>query len=389
MDNAVFAFTAYMVLSFLWGISSGHDLQYALSDVLPVLEMYACYFLAMRIPLSGGMARGLLYLTLAFLAARGAWQLWLFFSGNSGSFLPPVYEQVEQGGTDIGGFWFLKLLDPLLGLSLAPAFGILFLAPEGKLRSLAIITLGIASAVLILALERAEWLATLGCLLVASRLVKQNRSTILHRVAIILGTLAVIIVVVSALLQSVSLDLGDVFQSRLDYTQQQAFDPQNSLQMLRLLEFKTAADAFVSSPLVGHGLGQGLTTDVFDGYSYQSASIHNYFLVLAASTGLIGIGLFAWLATRASKVLLALYRSLCGTDRMLALFSALGMLWYAVFITFHPVYTAYHVPALLGVFVGVAVSQAHFKQRQIASADKRLAGNMRDGGGAILGQVVS
>jgi len=118
-------------VNFVWAIRSGNDASFATNELIPVAEMYACYWLALRIRMSDKARRRLLYVTLALVSMRGAWQLVLFASGNAGSLVPPVFERAELADTVINGAVYTKLFDPLQGLGLV---GVQFQVREERMR---------------------------------------------------------------------------------------------------------------------------------------------------------------------------------------------------------------------------------------------------------------
>jgi hypothetical protein len=361
IDRAAFVFAAYMAVNCLLGILNGNDGSSGLNELAPVVELYVCFWLAVRMSFSEKTIRTILTLTLVAVGTRAAWQLLLFVAGRAGSIIPPVYDTSEQAEfvADVG-FRIVRLLDPVSCLHVAAAFALLVSSGVGESRRLVITTFVLTGAVLILSLERAEWLATIVCVLVILYLCKQNRVATVLRLGLSLAVIIVTFVALSWFFQKLSLDLDEVFLDRMiGYTQEQLLDPQNSLQELRLLEYSTIGRAFSTAPVFGHGLGANLGTDVFDGSSQRFVPIHNYFLNLLANAGLVGIGLFAYLAFAAGTTLVRLYLSAESSfKRGLTLYSIVALLWYAVFVSFHPIYSAYHIPALLGFYVGVALSLA-------------------------------
>lgn len=378
IDSAALAFTAYMALNCAWGIYRGNNSIFAVNDLLPVVEMYACYWLAVRTRFSQKSAQRLVYLLLALVAARGAWQILLFLTGKAGTIVPPVFDNPDSTGINILGSWFVRLFDPIQALFVAPAVVFFLVLPPEKLRRLSVITLTVGVVALVLSFERAEWIATIVCVAGIVYFARKRTGNTLRRVALAFGAVSVALLLISRFFEDLSLSLDTILSSRLiDYTQQQVFDPRNSLQMVRLLEYGTAKTALLSSPLFGHGLGRGLGTVVSNGFSLDFVPIHNYFLNLLATAGLVGAVLLLYLAVQVAKTLLARYRSASDPfDRGFILSSMAGMVWYAIFISFHPVYSAYHIPALLGIYVGAAVSftggiEAEFPRRNLGRSDFR------------------
>jgi hypothetical protein len=355
---SAFLFCSYVVANGVWAIHSGNDPWFAANELIPVVEMYVCYWLALRFRISPTAVRNLLGLTLAAVAARGAWQLLLFATGNAGSLVPPVFERAELADTVIDGASYTKLIDPIQGLGFVMALVFVLVLPASRLRRLAIVTVAVTGAVQVLSLERAEWIATLLSFAAVMYVLKSRATRAFFRTAAVLVPCAALALLVSITLKKDSLSLGEILRTRtVDFTEQQLFDPRNTLQAVRLLEFGTALDAFASSPLAGQGMGRDLRTEVFDGYSVILVPIHNYYLNLLANAGLIGVGLLGYLALRVARVLRTRYRSARSAfDRSLILGSFAALLWYAIFMAFHPVYSAFHLPAFLGCYLGLSVT---------------------------------
>ncbi|HEX2775341.1 MAG TPA: O-antigen ligase family protein [Candidatus Acidoferrales bacterium] len=360
LDKAAFFFVTYMALNCISSVYRGNNWLPVLNEFIPIAEMYAAYWLASRIPFNRKHAQQLLIFVLALVAARATWQLALFFAGKADTITPPVYKSADRAMIPLFGVWFVRLIDPLLGLHVGASLAIFLASPVGFVRRLAAFTLAATGCALVLSFERAELLAAIVCVLVVLYFRRKQLLKIYARLAIILVVSVVGLTLLGSLFKGFSVGLADVLIARMiDYTRQQLFDPQNSLQQLRLLELVTVKNAFVSAPLVGLGLGSGVGTDVFGGTGTEYVPIHDYFLGLLANSGLVGFGLLTYLVYQTFRRLLFIHRtSQSSFERSWVTFSVVSMVWYGIFVAFHPVFSAYHIPALLGVYVGVTISMA-------------------------------
>lgn len=359
IEAAASLFVAYMVLNCVWSIWRGNNLDYAFNELIPVAEMYVAYRLAVRTRFSHKSVRQFVCLIFVFVAARGAWQIFLFLIGKAGTVVPPVFgDNADWANINISGFEFTRLFDPIQGLYLAPAFSFVLVLLSGRLRRVSALMLLVGSLVLALGLERGEWIASIICVFVVICLVRKRAADVFRRVTIGLAAIAAVGALMSMFLRNLPMSLGTILLDRLvGYTEQQVLDPRNSLQAVRFLEYVTTKNALASSALFGHGLGSGLGTVVSDGISLQFIPIHNYFLNLLANAGLVGAGLLLYLTVRLAKTLFERLKHARYTfDLGLVLSSIVAVLWYAVFSAFHPVYSSYHLPALLGIYVGITIS---------------------------------
>lgn len=346
-----------MAANCVWSASRGVPWNAALNELVPISEMYGCFWIASRTRWSGQSAQRLLCFILVLVAIRGLWQLGYFALGKADLLIPPVSGAGHWAAEDISGYAFTRLFDPVTGIHAAIAFALYWNVAQGWLRRLAVLVMGVGVTVLILGLTRAEWIGTVICIILVVAGGKKPAHGMRH-VLTALGVLVISGIALSLFFQKTTLDLGDVLATRaFTYTQQQLFDPRDSRQDLRLLEIATATDAFRTAPLFGHGLGSDLGTLVSDSTSVQFASIHNYYLNLLANAGLAGLLLFVLLAARVGIGLRWLARSAQNSMQRCYLAAAtVGLIWYGVLVCFHPIFSAYHIPSLLGFYMGVAVS---------------------------------
>ena len=358
--GAAFGFLAYMTLNGVWSILHGTDARAALNELVPVYEMYACFWLTTRLGWSEQKARQLILVILACVAARGLLQLGYFAVGKADLLIPPIKAAGEWSADDVSGYSFTRLIDPVSGLHVAIAFIVYWSGVGARLRVVSLLALATATSVLILGLMRSEWLGTAVCIALVLGWSRRRASRVLRQVVVVLGVLALSWVSLSLFFEKVSLNLGEMLSDRLiSYSREQMFNPQNSLQILRLLEIETLRTAFVSAPLFGHGLGTLSGTVVSNGSDSQFVVFHNYYFGLIANAGAIGIGLLIFVVWRVSRSL----RSLSGlaespVQRACMLTAMAGLVWYGIFMGFQPILSAYHIPSLLGVYLGLAVSLA-------------------------------
>lgn len=370
--RAATVFLVYMAANCLLSILQGNKWHLAFGELIPVLETYACFWLATRLVSTEKSARTLLASVLILVAIRAALQLVLFVLGKSDALIPLIYDPSEQANAEYfaEGLSFVRPIDPVAGLHACIAFTLFLVLPPGKLRRFAIVTAGVTSAVSILGLFRSEWIASFVCMAVVLYITRDRlkglRKSLLSALAVLIAAFALLWFVFARQ----SIQLGDLLSNRIfDYTEQQAFDPQNSLQALRILELSTVSDAFRSAPIFRHGLGSGFGTMVSAGGSEEFVIFHNFYFNLLADAGLVGVILLFLLAEKVIRLLLSLYASAeSPLTRGLLLISVVGLLWQAIYSGFEPILLAYHIPILLGVYLGCAVSLSIKDQERPAAA---------------------
>jgi O-antigen ligase len=329
-----------------------------MNELVPVSEMYGCFWLATHIKYSHRDVQRLVLLVLILVAARGLWQLGYFVLGKADLLIPPIKVAEEWSAEDVSGYSFTRLIDPVSGIHVAVAFALYWSAARGALRFVTLMTMGIGTAVLILGMIRAEWIGTVVCIALVIVRGKRLGSRTLRHLLPALGILLICWTGLALFFQRVSLDLGDILVGRLfTYTQEQLFAPRDSLQVLRFLEVATVTDAFKSAPLFGHGLGNELGTVVSNGGSYEFVVVHNYYLNMLGNAGLTGILLLAYLACRVLQTTRKLLTvAEYPMQRAYILMATVGLIWYGILLGFQPIFSAYHIPSLLGIYLGIGVS---------------------------------
>lgn len=369
LHSAAICFVSYMVANCAVSIQSGNKWFEASSELVPILEIFACYMLAANLRITNRSAKLLLVVSLLLVTSRAALQLILFADRQFSSLASPLYDASDWdwGSYEFNGVWFIRLIDPVSGLFVALAFAILCAGARGVLRTNAIVVSVVTASVSLLGLMRSQWLASSVCIVATLYMLRTRIRSLIHGLLVFCGVALAVIVVLSLSLQISSLSIRDLLLGRaVDYTRQQVFDPQNSMQMLRLLEIGTAWRAFETSPIFGHGLGSGIGTAIANPRStIDFTTIHNYYLNLAANAGLVGLGLLAFLGLRIAKSVRSLIKSArSDVERIFVLASVVGLFWYAVLMAFEPFYSTYHIAGLLGILWGVAVSMLGSRIRQ-------------------------
>jgi O-antigen ligase len=357
ISHAAFLFLAYMTLNAAWSISRGIPWNAALNELVPVYEMYGCFWLATHMKYDYKDAQRLLCFVLLIVAARGLWQVVYFFLGKADVLIPPIKTATDWGAEEISGYSFTRLFDPLPGVHVAIAFALFWTAARGAMRSITLLAMGVGTAVLILGLTRSEWIGTLLCIALVVVSGKKLTSGLRH-VALAFGILLITGTVLSLFFQRMSLDLGEIMAARaFTYTQEQLSASDDSLQALRFLEVATATDAFKSSPVFGAGLGSDLQTQVSDGTASSFVVIHNYYLNLLANAGLTGALLLVFLVGTVWWTLRQIPRTPENSFQLAcAVVASAGLVWYGILVCFQPIFSAYHIPSLLGIYLGIAVS---------------------------------
>lgn len=346
VETAASLFIVFMVLNASIAIFSGNNWVDALSELVPLMEVFFCFILVGRIVFDENTASKWLRWALWFALARAAWQLLLIFVGDP--IIPPIYGQADRFKAEVAvaNFSYVRPIDPVTGLFVTIAI-ILYLF--GVHRRLALVTTGAAGAVSLLGLTRSEWIASMVCILMLFILAKRQ---LLRQMIYVLITIGLAMYALTVAVP----DFGEFLQARLiDYTVQQVDAPTDELQQLRILEYFTAAEKFKEAPLLGHGLGSGFGTVVFNGSYLQFVQFHNYYLNLLSNAGLAGMALLAIVAARAARYGVKMYRA-CSVDfnRAVVVCAIASLLWWGIFIAFQPVYSSYHVTVLVGTLFGMS-----------------------------------
>lgn len=364
VDLAAGVFLGYMSLNCIVSLVLGHPVNNTAADVVAPLEMYLGFQIAKRVQLSKYFLGTLLRWILILATARAAWQV---FCALAQIHLPvPIYGPLDKMPLgEIGRFIYERPFDPVSGMMFAVALILYAFEIERRLSLLAAI---VATIFLIVGLTRSEWIAGVGAILVAT-----SYADMLGRA---FGILAAIGLILTAGFL-VSPDLREALSDRL-FTQtmeqitsaeqaassgggpvasseQTTAPPKDSVRALRILEFYTAFDAFKTAPIFGHGLGSSFGTEVsYLGTDRFFVQLHNSYLNLLVNAGLVGVGLLLFVMLKVRQFLLLGLRHIDVNVRALFCVGA-GMLgWYGIFMGFQPIYSAYHLPVLIGTFWGFA-----------------------------------
>lgn len=359
VETIALVFLVFMTLNAVIAVFNGNGWVDALSELVPVLEVFLCFVLVARIRFDERTATTWLRWILWFVLARAAWQLLLIFVGSP--VIPPIYGQYDRFKAEVvvANFAYVRPIDPVAGLFVPIAF---ILYVFGVHRRLSLWIVAIAGAVSLLGLTRSEWIASVVCLLM---LLGFTRRRMLRQALLALLTLALAAWILTAAVP----EFGDFVQTRLfEYTAQQVDNPSDELQALRILEFDTAWEKFKQAPFLGHGLGSGFGTVVFNGSDLQFVQFHNYYLNLLANAGLVGLFMLLLVVYYAAKFGIKMYKTSVGDfQRAVVLCAVACLLWWGIFVAFQPIYSSYHVTVLVGTFFGMA---------QALTCRKRTAGRV-------------
>ena len=346
IESIALAFLVLMTLNAAIAVLSGNGWVGALNELIPVLEVFLCFVLVSRVRFDELTAAKWLRWILWFVLARAAWQLLLVSTGSP--VIPPIYGQDDRFKAEVitSNFAYVRPIDPIAGLFVAMA---LILYVFGIHRRLSLWIVAVAGAVSLLGLTRSEWIASTGCLVM---LLAFTRRKMLRQAIFALLTLALAVYVLTVAVP----EFGEFVQTRLfEYTAQQIDAPTDELQALRFLEFDTAAEKFRQAPVLGHGLGSGFGTVVFNGSDLQFVQFHNYYLNLLANAGLVGLLVLVLVVYCAAKFGIEMYKASAGNLQRAIVLCAMGsLLWWGIFVAFQPIYSSYHVTILVGTFFGMA-----------------------------------
>lgn len=338
-------FVLFMTANCAIGILLGNYWVNAITELVPILEFYFCFEITSRYTASDSSTKGVLELSMILVSLRAGWQLLMISLGHS--VVPPAYSDVGEDfspSTAIGEFQFIRPIDPISGMHFVISFTLLSYLVFPKLSALVLtLTGGLVS----IGLLRGEWIATLFCIAVVTLLTLRRTSW--RSIKILMGIFIALVVcslVFSGFWQTMT-------ERLIEYTIEQFTSSDNSLQALRRVEWLTAWEGFESSPLFGHGLGSMLSTAVFEGKNLQFVYIHNYFLNVIASSGILGVLFLLVLSSRALRMLHSAWKmSSSEMTEVMTLCSGTAYIWFGLVMVFHPFYT-YHVPVVLGTYFGL------------------------------------
>jgi O-antigen ligase len=379
VDIASAVFLGYLSLNCIVSLVLGHPINNTIAEIVAPLQMYLCFQGAKRIEVSREVVGALLKWMLIFAIARAAWEI---FTTLTLVHLPaPIYGSLDKIPLGvIGRFVYERPFDPVSGMMFAVA---LMLYAFGIERRLALLAAIVTAVVLILGMTRSEWIAGIAAIFIATLYAGELAKA--ARIFAVIGlVLATEFFFSPDLRQALSDRLITQTVDQITLSEQitspgaaspgeaassgQATPPRNHVGALRILEFRTAFNEFKTAPLFGHGLGSSFGTEVsYDGEDPSLIQLHNSYLNLLASAGIVGISLLLIALLKVRQFLLLGLRH---SDRYVrALFcTGAGMLaWYGVFMGFQPIYSAYHLPVLIGTIWGLAAQLSKTVEGQPAA----------------------
>ncbi len=366
VDIASAVFLGYLSLNCVVSLVLGHPINNTIAEIVAPLQMYLCFQGAKRIEVSREVVGALLKWMLIFAIARAAWEI---FTTLTLVHLPaPIYGRLDKIPLGvIGRFIYERPFDPVSGMMFAVALMLYALGIERRLSLLAAI---VTAVVLILGMTRSEWIAGIVAIFIATLCAGELAKA--ARIFAVIGlVLATDFFVFPDLHQALSDRLitqtVEQITSSEEITSPGAASPgqvassgqttpeKSPVRALRILEFRTAFDAFKTAPLFGHGLGSSFGTEVsYDGKDLTFVQLHNSYLNLLASAGIVGISLLLIVLLKVRQFLLLGVRHMDGDVRALFCIGAGMLAWYGIFMGFQPIYSAYHLPVLIGTVWGLA-----------------------------------
>jgi hypothetical protein len=359
VEKIALIFFLFMGTNVVVAIISGNRWVDAVGEIVPIAEVFGCFILTARVRFDEPLAWKWLKCILWCVMARSAWELLLIFTGSS--VISPIYGEIDRYKAEvtISNFTYIRPIDPIAGIFVPIA---LILYAFGVHRTLTKWIIIAAGTVSLLGLTRSEWIASTACMLM---LLAFARRHIIRQVLV--GTACISFA--TYLLTMVVPDFREFVQTRLvNYTVQQAISPKDELQALRFLELYTAAEKFEQAPLLGHGLGSGFGTVVFNGSELQFVQFHNYYLNLLSNAGLVGVFMLLVVVWNAMRFVLRLYSaSRIDIERAIVICAGASLLWWGIFVAFQPIYSSYHVTVLIGALFGMAQSLVLHKHNQTAT----------------------
>lgn len=335
----------YLVNAAVAALFFEHRWVEVLNELAPVLECWACFLIARQANLAAGSLERIFRWSMAMVGLRAGFQALLLFSGNSSLFEFPTHRGSESLPVFVAGsVVFERTIDPMSAVFMVPCLLVALTSTgrQKKVALFALLTTGLVSAASLL---RAAWIASAVAAVVGLVLVRIPRKALLK---FALG--GVLAVFLGAWIMSFAgFDVLLLLLDRTFYTEEQMFSPASSLQQLRFLEYGTAWNAFSPSPVFGSGVGSTLGTWVSDSQGDKNwILIHNYWLNLGTETGIVGV-ILLFLAARSAASFVRRRRQSSPSF----IFAVTMSSWYICFLFFHPIYSAYHIPAFIGVCFGL------------------------------------
>ncbi len=369
-DKAVLAAFFYLVLNTLIGVLAfGNSMWETLGEIFPWFELLAFLLLTLLLFKDKRQMWWVMVVLLVLAITKGVYELYLYFSGKLMSLQVPFLE-TSNVGLEYSGLVLPLLFDYNLAYILPFVLGIFIYLKRVPFRLKILLELGLMVIVLVLLLSfsRSMLLAAAVSGIVLFGLSKGRERMTFFKfglVAAFLGLLSVVLLGFSGIFKE--LNVIDLFRYRfLEYTVEQAFNPENEYQQLRVAEIKSALKDLSKSPVIGLGSGHVVKTNVNFRGTDEDVVLHNFvfgFVVKYGVVGVIFLSIFGFKLARFIQKYRLVAES--GFDVFLLNASIAALSWQITVLLFEPIFLAFHIPAFIGTSLGLLMVNYKLNRRAV------------------------
>ena len=310
-------FTAFGLLSAVYGLFLGNEVGYLLGDCFQIIEFAAVYFLAAQLLNDAKKIIQFLRVLLVSMMITVFVELTLFALGPSAGNLLPSWDGSYISGT------LVRTIDIDATILFAVLINLYPVAVSRRQRLWIGLALIPTVANIALSLSRGLWLCTLVATIVSFMLaVRKARKSLLTTLAFVAVCLAMIAgtwTISSGSQQDADVSLLNVFEERVYYGADQVsagLEGEEGMATRRFLEMAIVGPEILAKPWIGYGLG---ATYVIGGFAVLDSGtnalmdnhfIHNLYLVTAFRMGMIGVALLLWVLFRYLRKVLRSFKSM-------------------------------------------------------------------------------
>lgn len=310
-------FTLYGLLSAVYGLVLGNNVEYLVGDCFQVIEFAAVYFLSAQLLRDEKTIYPFLRVLLISMMITVLIELALFALGPAAGSLLPSWD-----GSFISGS-LVRTIDIDATILFAVLINLYSVASSRGQRLWIGFALIPTVANIALSLSRGLWLCMLITiilsLILAVRRVRKRLLTTFAFVAVCLAVFAGTWTISSGSREDAGISLLNVLEERVYYGADQVaagLEGEEGMATRRFLEMAIVGPQVLAKPWIGYGLG---ATYVIGGFAVLDSGtnglidhhfIHNLYLVTAFRMGLIGLGLFLCVLFRYLRQVLRSFKRL-------------------------------------------------------------------------------
>ena len=337
ISNWLILFLGTCLISVFVGLAKGNQIQAVLFD-FRVFMYYLIFFPSMLILKDFSKLKSLFYFVLAIGTIKC-----LFDIIRSLFLLPRSFDDVT-----LSFLPFARLTgysEVIYPMTLVTVFSLFFFQRQIEKKIILTFIFIISLIAVFLSYTRGSWLAVFITIIIASVFLIRSK-----RIAInwnIISMILAIIILFSFISTALGIISFDVLLQRLFSVTYDKIDISN---LGRLVEYVTAVEAFLTSPMVGAGFG--FYFEYFSpGIGYLSTIYcHNSYLYILSKMGIIGFVPFIMLIIYSISVIVKILKSKLEIEEISIVFSFLVMLLFLVIKSF----TTWHLNTVtFSLFVGL------------------------------------